>query len=88
MTDLPSKGPEGSDSMIMMPLMTPLGELPCSSQARAAVHVVSFTPRTRALSDQFNPEAEHALVPRPPHQPDFNSVVPYTSRGSGLSVRC
>ena len=48
-------------------VMTPFGEL--NRSAREATHVVAFTPRTRARSDQFNPEAEHALAPRS-HQPD------------------
>jgi hypothetical protein len=47
-------------------VMTPFGALNLSTsdaQARAAARVLPITPRTRARSDQFNPEAEHALLP-------------------------
>jgi hypothetical protein len=76
-------------------VMTPFGALNrTTSEARAraqAIHVQPITPRTRALSDQFNPEAEHALTPTRARQPDaaksdagalFNSVVPYAGPGA------
>jgi hypothetical protein len=78
-------------------VMTPFGMLnrtTSEAQVQAAVHVVPFTPRTRARSDQFNPEAEHALLPRS-LQPDatehtagtlFECVVPYAEPGAQLRV--
>jgi hypothetical protein len=69
-------------------VMTPLGVLNRTAsgtpQARVAAHVVPFMPRTRARSDQYNPEAEHALSPLS-HEPDavehtagtlFDCIVP------------
>ena len=69
-------------------VMTPLGVLNRTAsgtpQARVAAHVVPFMPRTRARSDQYNPEAEHALSPVS-HEPDaaehtagtlFDGIVP------------
>ncbi len=68
--------------------MTPFGALNRSTsdaQARAAARALPITPRTRARSDQFNPEAEQALLPCS-QRPDtaertagalFDSVVPY-----------
>lgn len=74
-------------------VMTPFGalnrttsEARAQAQARLAIHVQPITPRTRARSDQFNPEAEHALTPTRARQPDAaqsdagalcDSIVPY-----------
>ena len=84
-------------------VMTPfgvLGRTAIEAQGRAAVDVVPCTPRTRARSDQFNPEAEHALVRmsprsgRVPHKPDaerdadslFDEVVPYAGLNAEARV--
>jgi hypothetical protein len=78
--------------------MTPFAALnhtTSEAQARATAHVVPFTPRTRARSDHFNPEAEQALSPRS-HEPNgaeraagtvFDCVVPYAGPGAELQVR-
>ena len=77
-----------------------LGRTAIEAPARAAVDVVPCTPRTRARSDQFNPEAEHALMRmsprsgRVPHKPDaerggdglFDEVVPYAGVGAEARV--
>ena len=69
--------------------MTPFGVLNRSTsdaQGRAAACGLPITPRTRARSDQFNPEAEHALLPCS-QRPDTAermlalSSIPYATPG-------
>ena len=84
-------------------VMTPFGVLNRSTTeapARAAVHVLPCTPRTRARSDQFNPEAEHAIAHtsprsrRAPNKPDaesdvatlFEKVVPHAGPSAEARV--
>lgn len=75
-------------------VMTPFGVLNRSTieaPARAAVHVLPCTPRTRARSDQFNPEADHAIALTSPRSRRdvatlFEKVVPHAGPSAEARV--
>ena len=93
--------PVGAKCRASGDVMRPLGALSRTAsgvlnrtgiEAQARVDVVPCTPRTRARSDQYNPEAEHTIALMSPLDAErdadglFDEMVPYAGLGAEVQV--